>query len=253
MMRTWTEKFTAAMNRQASLNVYDSQGFMLCNGLFPFTDPDSYCDPDSDTIPIVTARKRSLRRLCFYRCLSVHSGGGSASVHAGRPPCQGDPPEPLARETPLQGDTPARESPLPGRPPCQRDPPARETPFPPPGPHPRGKLRGIRSRPTPKGEMEGDQIQANTQGGNFGGIRSRSTAKGEIEGDHIQAHSEGKIRRDQVQANIQGGNSGGSEPPPPNDHCCGRYASYWNAFLLAVRIGILIWFCAVWKVLHSTM
>ena len=29
-----------------------------------------------------------------------------------------------------------------------------------PGPHPRGKLRGIRSRLTPKGEIEGDQIQA---------------------------------------------------------------------------------------------
>ena len=29
-----------------------------------------------------------------------------------------------------------------------------------PGPHPRGKLRGIRSRPTPKREIEGDQIQA---------------------------------------------------------------------------------------------
>ena len=26
-------------------------------------------------IGIITARKRSLRRLCFYRCLSVHSGG----------------------------------------------------------------------------------------------------------------------------------------------------------------------------------
>ena len=25
---------------------------------------------------IFTARKRSLRRLCFYRCVSVHSGGG---------------------------------------------------------------------------------------------------------------------------------------------------------------------------------
>ena len=25
-----------------------------------------------------------------------------------------------------------------------------------PGPHPRGKLRGIRSRPTPKGEIEGN-------------------------------------------------------------------------------------------------
>ena len=26
--------------------------------------------------PVITARKRSLRRLCFYRCLSVHTGGG---------------------------------------------------------------------------------------------------------------------------------------------------------------------------------
>ena len=57
-------------------------------------------------------------------------------------------------------------TPLPRRPPlCQGDPrpaketsPAKETP--PSGPHPRGKLRGIRSRPTPKGEIEGDQIQS---------------------------------------------------------------------------------------------
>ena len=35
-----------------------------------------------------------------------------------------------------------------------------------PGPHPRGKLRGIRSRPTPKGGIEGDQIQTHTHGGN---------------------------------------------------------------------------------------
>ena len=38
-----------------------------------------------------------------------------------------------------------------------------------PGPHPRGNLRGIRSRPTPKGE--------------FRGIRSRPTSKWEIQGD----------------------------------------------------------------------
>ena len=27
---------------------------------------------------IITARKQSLRRLCFHRCLSVHRGGGRA-------------------------------------------------------------------------------------------------------------------------------------------------------------------------------
>ena len=40
---------------------------------------------------------------------------------------------------------------------------------PPPGPHPGGKLRGIRPRPTPKGEIQGDQVQANIQVGNSGG------------------------------------------------------------------------------------
>ena len=42
-----------------------------------------------------------------------------------------------------------------------------------PGPHPRGKLRGIWprgvSRPTPKGEIEGDLVKAHSQGGSWGG------------------------------------------------------------------------------------
>ena len=75
------------------------------------------------------------------------------------------------------------------------------------------------SRPTPKGEIEGDQVQAHTQGGNGGGsgpgphprgkwrgIRSRPTPKGEMEGDQVQAHT-------------QGGNGGGSDPGLPPPHC----------------------------------
>ena len=34
-----------------------------------------------------------------------------------------------------------------------------------PGPQPRGKLRGIWSRPTTKGKVEGDLVQAHTEGG----------------------------------------------------------------------------------------
>ena len=34
---------------------------------------------------------------------------------------------------------------------------------------PKGKLRVIRFRPTPKGEIQGGQVQAHTQGGNSGG------------------------------------------------------------------------------------
>ena len=70
---------------------------------------------------------------------------------------------------------------------------------PPPGPHPGRNWGGIRSRPTPKGEIQGDQVQANIQVGNFGGIRTR----------------------------------------PPDDYCCGRYVSYWNAFLF-LNIYMLI-------------
>ena len=70
-------------------------------------------------------------------------------------------------------------------------------------------------------------LQAHTQREIEGGIRSRPTPKGEIQGD-------------QVQANIQVGNSGGSGPdPPPDDYCCGRYVSYWNAFLF-LNIYMLI-------------
>ena len=51
-----------------------------------------------------------------------------------------------------------------------------------PGPHPRGKLRGIRSRSTPKGEIEGDQIQAHTQGGNWGGSDPGPHPRGKLRG-----------------------------------------------------------------------
>ena len=82
-------------------------------------------------------------------------------------------------------------------------------------------------------------LQAHTQGGSGGGIWSRPTPKGEIEGDLVQAHS-------------QGGSWGGSGlggaclgevcllqgvpgGDPPDGYCCGRYASYWNAFLFDTK------------------
>ena len=109
-----------------------------------------------------TARKSSLRRLCFYRCVSVHSVVSQNAlqvasqyalqqVSGGRypsMPCKFPDPHPRVK---LRGIWPGGS----------------------PGPHPRGKLRGIRlggvSRPTPKGEVEGDLarggLQAHTQGG----------------------------------------------------------------------------------------
>ena len=40
-----------------------------------------------DTRGFITARKRSLRRLCFYRCLSVHKGGVHGCLGGGMHGC----------------------------------------------------------------------------------------------------------------------------------------------------------------------
>ena len=50
----------------------------------------------------------------------------------------------------------------------------------------------------------------------------------------LQAHTQGGNWGDQVQAHTQGGGGswGGSGLDSPDGYCCGRYASYWNAFLL---------------------
>ena len=105
-----------------------------------------------------TTRKRSLGQGNIYApvCHSVHGGVCLSACGNTTPLCQGDPP--------------AKETPLPRRHP------------PPPGPHPRGKLRGIRSRPTPKGEIEGDQIQAHTQGGNSRGSDPGPYPRGKFRG-----------------------------------------------------------------------
>ena len=77
--------------------------------------------------PIFTARKRSLRRLCFYTCLSVilfTSGGGAK--YLGRYPLAGTlPPSPQAGPPPAAGTPRSRYNP-PGR----YTPPSRYTPTP---------------------------------------------------------------------------------------------------------------------------
>ena len=100
------------------------------------------------------------------------------------------------------------------------------------------------SRPTTKGEVEGDLVQAHSQGGSWGGsgpgpqprgkLRgnwSRPTAKGEVEGDLPGGYLVLGV------ACSHGGlvpAPGGAwwRPPPRYGYCCWRYASYWNALLL---------------------
>ena len=74
---------------------------------------------------IITARKRSLRRLCFYTCLSVHSEGvpGQVPPWAGTPPWQVPPGQvhpPWAGTPPGHGQVhpPGQLHPWAGTPPC---------------------------------------------------------------------------------------------------------------------------------------
>ena len=84
--------------------------------------------------------------------------------------------------------------------PCSRSPGGS------PGPHPMGKWRGIWSRPTAKGEIEGDLVQAHSQGGSWG-LGSW--------GDMVQAHSQGDSWGDMVQGvPCPGGVPGPGGPGP---------------------------------------
>ena len=77
------------------------------------------------------------------------------------------------------------------------------------------------SRPTPRGEVEGSGwggLQAHTQGGSWG------VWTGGSPGPHPGG----------VYPSMHWG-----RPPPPqaDGYCCGRYTSYWNAFLLGELFG----------------
>ena len=168
-------------------------------------------------------------------CDSVHGGGGLPQCMLGycHPPRRR---HPLAKETPQKETSLRRRHPLPpeGNIPRRRHPPVRRPPRR-RHPLPRRPPRRKPPRPTPKEEIEGDHVQAHTQGGNWGGsdpgphlrgklrgIRSRPTPKGEIEGIRSRPTPKGEIEGDQIQA-------------PPHAgiwSMSGRYASYWNAFLL---------------------
>ena len=101
---------------------------------------------------------------------SRHSPGpgtppqGQVHPPSRHPPRADTPPRPgtcpQTRYTPLGADT------TPGQTPPKTGYTPLDQVHHPPGPRPGGKLRGIRSRPRPKGEIERDQMQAQTQGGN---------------------------------------------------------------------------------------
>ena len=99
-----------------------------------------------------------------------------------------------------------------------------------PGPHPRGNLRGIWSRPTPKGEVEGDLVQAHTKGGFWDGSGPVPDQKGKLRGIWSRPTPKGEVEGNLVQAHTQGGSWGGS------GQGCGdpRWRLLLHAFLLSI-------------------
>ena len=116
------------------------------------------------TIFLPSATK--LRRLCFYRRLSVHGGRGCL------PQCMVGY-HPQSRHPPSRADTPPEQTPSWSRHPRSRHPPPEQTP--------------------PRADNPREQTPPQSR-----------------------------------------------HPPPRNSHCCGRYASYWNAFLLIYNFIIYI-------------
>ena len=101
-----------------------------------------------------------------------------------------------------------------------------------PGPHPRGDWGGLAggggvSSPIPRGEVERSGRGGGYPGPYRGGGRLRGLA-----GGGLQTQAQGGL---QTQACRGGGcvsQHALRQIPPADGYCCGRYASYWNVFLL---------------------
>ena len=129
------------------------------------------------------------------------------------------------------------------------------------GPHPGGKLRGLArgvSRLTSRGEVEGSGHGGlgPHPGGKLRGLPGQFSGQGGFLGPQPG----GKLRylargvsRPTPRGGLGGLAWGVSRPtpggvsqhalrqiPPAYGYCCERYSSYWNAFLLTMKIYILI-------------
>ena len=108
-----------------------------------------------------------------------------------------------------------------------------------PDPHPMGKfmgiwLRGV-SRFTPKGEVEGNLVRAHMEGGSWGGSGPGPHPRGSWVGSSQRGFllwgvpaSGGFLLWGCL---LQGSCLPQGVETPRDGYCCGRYATYWNAFL----------------------
>ena len=102
-----------------------------------------------------------------------------------------------------------------------------------PGLHLEGKFRGIWvSRPTPKGEVEGD-LAGGSSGPHLGGLLLGGLRVCSWGGG-------GLLPRGGCLVPGGGAWSQGVVWRPPDGYCCGRYAFYWNAFLFHLDLSQVV-------------
>ena len=114
------------------------------------------------------------------------------------------------------------------------------------------------SRPTPKGEVEGDLVQAHSQGGNWGGSGPGPQPRGKLRGIWSRPTANGEVLRGIWSRGclvwgvclLQGGSWSRGVPAlcggclvetSPDGYCCRRYVSYWNAFFYFYLNGHLFY------------
>ena len=88
--------------------------------------------------------------------------------------------------------------------------------------------RGV-PRPTPKGEVEGSGLGGGSPGPHPGG--SPGPHPGGLQAHTWGEGSQGPHPRGFSRPTLGGVSQHALRQPPPDGYCCGRYTSYWNAFL----------------------
>ena len=163
-------------------------------------------NPESANVKLITARKRSLGQGNTFTGVCLSTWGVPDQVH---PPGADMPP---GADPPRPGTTPQDQvhPPGPGTPPMSRHPPRVDTPQ---EQTPSGADTPRSRPPSPQ-----DQVPPKTRYPPRPGTPPKTRYP-------PRPGTPPKTRytpQDQVH--------------PPNDYCCGRYASYWNAFLLVTNM-----------------
>ena len=113
-----------------------------------------------------------------------------------------------------------------------------------PGPNLGGEVEGSDWGGRSPGPLMGGEVEGSSWGGSPGphpgGLQAHTQGVSRPTPGGVQAHTQGGV---QAQAQAKRGIQACTEAdtqPPADGCCCGRYASYWNAFLFNILKVLLL-------------